>query len=169
MKKVRKYNLDKPWMTDKIKTWIRKRQSCLAKYGKDSSSFKYWRNKVACYIKECKQLYYKSRVSNLKTTNANKWWKEIKNLSGMTDKNNHWFEHLIDGETVDSIDNLCERINQFFADLTKDFTPLSQEDVFNCSTGDFDADDLLVSTSEAYKSLRSLNTTKSVRTDQNGK
>ena len=51
MRKVRKCSLDKPWMTDKIKTWIRKRQSCLAKYGKDSSSFKYWRNKVACSSK----------------------------------------------------------------------------------------------------------------------
>ena len=83
----------------------------------------------------------------------------------MTDKNNHWFEHLIDGETVDSIDTLCERIIQLFTDLTKDFTPFSQEEVFNYSTGDFDADDLLVSTCEAYKSLSSLNTRKSLGLD----
>ena len=51
-------------------------------------------------------------------------------------------------KTIDSIDTLCERINQFFADLTKDFIPLSQEEVSNYSTGDFDADDLLVSTSK---------------------
>ena len=35
------------------------------------------------------------------------WWREIKNLSGMADKNNHWFEHLIDGEIVlDSVNTL---------------------------------------------------------------
>ena len=161
MKKVRKCSLDKPWMTNKIKTWIRKRQLCMAKYGKDSSSFKFWRNKVASSIKECKKSYYKSRVSNLKNTNANKWWREIKNLSGMADKNNRWFEHLIDGEMVDSINMLCDRINHFFANLTNDFIPLSQEEVSKYSAGDFDAaDDLLVSTGEAYKSVRSLNTGK---------
>ena len=51
----------------------------------------------------------------------------------MADKNNHWFEHLIDGETIDSISTLYERINHFFANLTKEFIPLSQEEVFNYS------------------------------------
>ena len=81
----------------------------------------------------------------------------------MADKSNHWFEHahLVDGEMVDSINKLCERINHFIANLTKDFIPLSDEEVSNYSAGDFDvADDLLVSTGEAYKSLRSLNTRK---------
>ena len=79
----------------------------------------------------------------------------------MADKNNHWFEHLIDGEMVGSINTLCDRINHFFANLTNDFIPLSQKEVSNYSAGDFDAaDDLLVSTGEAYESLRSLNTRK---------
>ena len=75
--------------------------------------------------------------------------------------NNHWFEHLIDGETVDCINTLCERMNHLFANLTKDFIPLSQEEVSNYSACDFDvAGDLLVSTAEANKSLRFLNTRK---------
>ena len=118
-------------MTDKIKTWIMKRQLCMAKYKKDFSSFKFWTNKVACSIRECKKSYYKSRVNNLKTIKASKWWREIKNLFGMADKNNHWLEHLIDGETVDFFNTLCERINHFFENLTKDFIPLSQEDGSN--------------------------------------
>ena len=63
----------------------------------------------------------------------------------MADKINHWFKHLNDGEMVDSINKLYERINHFFANLTKDFMPLSQEDASNYvySAGDFD---LLVST-----------------------
>ena len=126
MKKCSQMQFGQALDDNKIKTWIRKKQLCMAKYGKDSSSFKFWRDKVASSIKGCKKSYYKSRVSNLKTINANKWWREIKNLSGMADKNNHWFEHLIDGETVDSINTLCERINHFFANLTKDFTPLSE-------------------------------------------
>ena len=79
----------------------------------------------------------------------------------MADKSNHWFEHLVDGEMVGSINKLCEIINHFIANLTKDFIPLSEEEVSNYSAADFDvADDVLVSTGEAYKSLRSLNTRK---------
>ena len=69
---------------------------------------------------------------------------EIKNLSGIADKNYHLFEHLIGGETIDSISTLCERINYFFVNLTTDLLstiPLSQEEVFNYSAGDFDVAD----------------------------
>ncbi|CAB4017929.1 RNA-directed DNA polymerase from mobile element jockey [Paramuricea clavata] len=76
MKAVRKCRSDKPWMTSKIKSLIRKRQTCMAKYGKESSSFKFWRNKVAKSIKKCKESYYKSKVRNLKVTDASKWWRE---------------------------------------------------------------------------------------------
>ena len=31
------------------------------------------------------------------------WWREFKNISGMADKNNNWFEHLIDYEIVNSV------------------------------------------------------------------
>ena len=79
----------------------------------------------------------------------------------MADRNNQWFEHLIDSETVDSVNTLCERINNFFVNLTKDFTPLSQDDVSNYSAGHSGiADDLLASTGEVYKSLCSLKTGK---------
>ena len=76
----------------------------------------------------------------------------------MADKNNHWLEHLVDGETVDSINTLCGRINHFLQ-ISQDFIPLWK--VSNYSAYEFDVeDDLLVSTGEAYKSLRSLNTRK---------
>jgi hypothetical protein len=81
----------------------------------------------------------------------------------MADRNNQWFEHLIDGEAVDSVNTLCERINHFFVNLTKAFTPLSQDDVSNYSAGDSGiADDLLASTGEVYKSLCSLKTSNEI-------
>ena len=54
----------------------------------------------------------------------------------MADRYNQWFGHLIDGETVDSVNTLCERIHHLFVNLTKDFTPLSQDDVSNYSACD---------------------------------
>ena len=65
-----------------------------------------------------------------------------------------------------SINTLCGRINHFFANLTKDFIPLSQEEVSNYPAGDFDvANDFLVSAGETYKFIRSLNTGKAPEPD----
>lgn len=38
--RTRAYQGDRPWVTPKIRAWIRKRQIFLARYGKDSQSFK---------------------------------------------------------------------------------------------------------------------------------
>ena len=37
---------DKPWITQSLKSSISKRQKLLHKYGKNSETYKYWRNKV---------------------------------------------------------------------------------------------------------------------------
>jgi hypothetical protein len=49
----------------------------------------------------------------------------------LTDRKGQWFKHLIDGDTVDTTEKLCERINVFFLSLTSDFVPLSVEDISN--------------------------------------
>ena len=65
----------------------------------------------------------------------------------MADKNKQWYEHLIHGESVDSVNTLCKRINHFFVHLTQDFIPLYQEEVSYYSAGDSDiVEDFLVST-----------------------
>ena len=107
---------DRPWVTPKIRAWIRKRQIFLARYGKDSQSFKQWRNKVQRAIKASKEAYYNFKVKNLRETRVGKWWKEIKDLSGV------WHSQLLDGANVSSVTRLCECINDFFASLTAGFT-----------------------------------------------
>ncbi len=69
----------------------------------------------------------------------------------MADKNKQWYEHLIDGETVDSVNMLCDRINHFFVNLIQDFIPLSQEEVSYYSAGDSGTvEDFIVSTGKAH-------------------
>ena len=41
---VKVHQTDRPWMTNKLKIWIRKRQTAFQRNGKDSSKHKYWRN-----------------------------------------------------------------------------------------------------------------------------
>lgn len=105
------------------------RQIFLARYGKDSQSFKHWRNKVQRAIKSRKEAYYTSKVKNLKETRVGKWWKEIKDRSGVSERETQWYSQLVDGANVTSVTKLCECINDFFASLTAGFTPLSPSEV----------------------------------------
>ncbi len=89
---IKKHPTDRPWITKKIKNCICKRQSAFTRHGKDSLSFKFWRNKVQREIKMAKHHYYNNRVSKLESTSSSKWWREIKRLSGQ-DTKQEWHHH----------------------------------------------------------------------------
>ena len=87
-----------------------------------------------------------------------KWWKEIKDLSGVSERETQWHSQLIDGANVTSVTKLCD----FFASLTAGFTPLSPSDVLNIHV-DIEASrprppppppHLFVTVREAYITLR---------------
>ena len=72
----------------------------------------------------------------------------------MADRNGPWFQHFIDGDTIDSIDRLCERVNEILVGLTTDFTPLSTQNILDIPVEWSERlEELFVSTGEAYKSL----------------
>ena len=58
-------------------------------------------------------------------------WKEVKNLCGLADRNGSWLQHLIDVDTIDSIDRLCGRVNEIFVRLATNFTPLSTQKILD--------------------------------------
>ena len=51
-KVVKKHTVDRPWVSKKLKSWIPKRQSAFLRYGRDSSNYKFWRNKVQGEVKK---------------------------------------------------------------------------------------------------------------------
>ena len=60
---------DKPWITQSLTSSISKRQKFFHKYGKDSETYKYWRNKVQRDVKLACGKYYRNAVEKLKSTN----------------------------------------------------------------------------------------------------
>ena len=127
------HSTDKPWLTPKIKAFIAKRQKALAQFGKDSPSFHMWRNKVQASIKSCKRKFYESKVKSLKRTNVSRWWKDVKNISGVSAKDDMWYNQLLDPNTADPLGTLCEKINDFFVGLTSPLSPLTSADVSRIS------------------------------------
>lgn len=56
----KKHPSDRPWITKKIKGWIRKSQSAFIQHGKDSQAYRYWTNKVHGAIKT-EKFYYQQQ------------------------------------------------------------------------------------------------------------
>ena len=120
LKKTKVTKLDKQWMTSAIKMLIIRRQKDLHEYGKNSESYKLWRNKVQESIKPARAKYYARCVEKLKVSNPSKWWKEIKSLGGISSKS-CWYNQLLSHD-VPSCRELADVFNNFLH-----FVPLSCE------------------------------------------
>ena len=71
-----------PWLNDKLKNLIKRRQCALAKRNMDT--FRMLRNCVNRERKICRAKYYEAKVSHLRECKPSVWWKEVKKLSGMS-------------------------------------------------------------------------------------
>ena len=122
LKGVRSCTSDKPWITPKLKGLIKKRQKALTVHRKDSQVYKHWHAKVQDECRICKWNYYNNKVAALKDTNVQRWWKEIKGITGQ--KNLHdWYYQMLN-DTITSPAVLGQLFNTFLANLTAHFTPL---------------------------------------------
>ena len=65
------HNNDAPWMSDKLKRSIKKRQRALQSGNR--SEFKYYRNVVKVERKKCKAAYYDNKIKSLKHVKPRNW------------------------------------------------------------------------------------------------
>ena len=81
---VKKHPTDRPWISKKLKSRIRKRQPAFPRHGKNSPNYKFWRNKVQGEVKKAKNHYYHDKVAQVESTNSSKWWRQVKSLHAET-------------------------------------------------------------------------------------
>ena len=148
----KKHPTDRPWISKKLKFWIRKRQSAFLRHGEDSSNYKFWRNKVKGEVKKAKNHYYHDKVAQVESTNSSKWWRQIKSLTGQ-EIQQEWYHQFL-GDTVNT-KLLANKINDFFVSLTDHFTLLTRD-----SPPSLVPQELFVSNEEVFRSLSSLNIAK---------
>ena len=89
--------------------------------------------------------YYNNRVSKMTNTSSNKWWREIKPLSGQDIKQERHHQFLDDHTNIKSLAN---NINDIFVDLTNHFETLVPIDPLP-----YVPEHLLVSQYEVYHAL----------------
>ena len=63
------------------------KHNAFASYGTNSTVFKYYKNLVNREGKTCRERYYESRMQHLKAKHLERWWAEMKRLSGAKTKN----------------------------------------------------------------------------------
>ena len=116
---------DAPWMTEKLKSNIRKRQKSLKKGNQDA--FKYYRNQVNRERKRCRQVYYRNKVENLKHTKPNDWWSAVKKICGMSPLYKPELRLNLQIEMFDNMNGheIANTINKMFLEPLKDFQPLN--------------------------------------------
>ena len=111
---VKMNSSDRPWITKRLKLSIKKRQEAFIKHGKDSSTYKMWRNNVQKEIKSAKRLYYRNKVADLELdrSSSTNWWNHIKHLTGKDIKQD-WQYQFLDRNCPDLL-SLSNKVNNFF-------------------------------------------------------
>ena len=120
-KEIRIHAADAPWMNQKIKSLILKRQKAFSTHGVHSPQFKHYRNCVNRERKVCRAKYYESNIKHLKGESPRMWWSEIKRLSGTKSADTN----LLDQINVEGFSNLPphEQVNTI---NTAFLTPLAE-------------------------------------------
>ena len=156
-KMIKKHPTDRPWITNTIKLWISRRQCVFQQQGKNSKDYSFWRNKVQRAIQLAKSNYFHSKVADVDRVSPVKWWKEIKKLSGQNIRQ-EWYHQFLDNNM--DIESLANTVNDFFVSLTDHFAPLSQP-----TPPMHIPEEFLVTESEVFKSLASLQISKAIGPD----
>ena len=164
IKRIKKISADVPWMTDKLKTFIKKRQEAFFSYGPKSNCFKYYRNIVNRERKACKSKYYTTQVHSKEKDNPKAWWSEIKRLGGMKSMNSSLINLInIAGLEDISEQELANRINTAFLEPLSEYQLSSPLDRLNLEEN---PDFLEVSEERVLSQLQKLNSSKSGGPDE---
>ena len=87
IKQIRIHPDDAPWINQRLKSFIQKRQEAFNTYGVNSIQFKQYRNLVNRERKICRAKYYESKIQQFKGVTPRKWCQKVKRLSGMKSAN----------------------------------------------------------------------------------
>lgn len=114
---VRFYPTDKPAL---IKQLIKERQQAF--HSGDAQFWRLYRRKVQTEIKARKRKFYEEKVRNTLKNDVRQWWRTVNVMSGRT-YSQSCLTLERDGVALSEGD-LAESLNQYFATVAADITPL---------------------------------------------
>ncbi len=118
---VKKHPSDKPWITPTIKDTIKKRQQAWVK--NDSQKYKAYHNKVIKLCKKARQRFYADKIDHIHNTDPQKWWDNIKMLSGLS--NTPPITSITVNDTILRDVDLAELVSESFSRVADDLPPFA--------------------------------------------
>ena len=148
---------DRPWINNNLKLLIKRRQKAFA--SGNVTLFKLLRNKVNRERKRCRKTYYQTKVHKLRDTKPSDWWREVKQLRGMSkSKKKSLRDSLHQDLGQDTDENLSNETNNIFINVMRNYTPLPED--IAVSVNDKEVP-VFVSESIVAKKLREISTSRS--------
>jgi exonuclease III len=146
---------DLPWVTDKFRRLIKKRQYHF--HNNNDIMFRFFRNKVNRERKRLKKQHIDRTLQNVsRDNNARSWWKNIKQLIGLNRKDSSLIT-LAENSCGGNILQLAETINSNFQNVCSHLAPLSTPQHFDHDI----PDKYIIPVARVKKQLKSLNIFKS--------
>ncbi len=146
-----RHTSDKPWVTDHFRSLIKERQLALA-HG-NTVRYNMLRNLVNRLSKSLKAAFYKGKVAELKKEQPQKWWSNIKALTGQSNQSQNPLAALANKVTDGDLDLLASRINDFFCSVSRVLDPLPPENEYSEFHVDSLPDEFIISIEDVEKQL----------------
>jgi len=153
---------DKPWITHDFKDLIAKRQHYFQ--SGNQTMYKLYRNRVNRQRKLLTNRYYEGKVKQLKSGDSRLWWRKIKELTGLGNKHQDLptlAANLHQGDAR----SLSQNINDVFASVAADLTPLCPTDNFCFGDDRSVSSQYIIEPAVIEKQLASIKTTKAMGPD----
>ena len=153
-----RHTSDKPWVTDHFRALIKERQLALAHDNK--VRYNMLRNLVNRLSKSLKSTFYKGKVAELKQEQPQKWWTNIKALTGQNNQSQNPLAALANNVTDGNLDHLTSKINDFFCSVSSVLDPLPPDNEYFEFSVDHLPSEFIISIQEVEKQLLKTNTRK---------
>ena len=158
--RVKRNTNDHPWVTDKFRSLVKKRQFHFS--SGNSPMYCFYRNKVNRMRKFLKSNYVKRTMTDLKKSNPKNWWQKIKSLAGdnkRSDNLDSLAQTLFDGD----VNALADHINDQFKDVSSHLSPLPSVDKIHTHLV---PDNFIISVESVENRLKKINVSKAVGPDE---
>jgi hypothetical protein len=152
---------DKPWVNDKFRQLIRRRQHAWART--DRSTYNRLRNQVNRVSKQLRSQFYHRRILEIRTSNPHDWWRHTKQLLGQQEKPRSGLQSLINDAAGGDAQLLADVINSALQQVSKDLLPLS--DLSAPEVNDIPSE-YIIRPDEVFTALSHVNTYKSPGPDE---
>ena len=161
VKVVKRHTNDKPWVTDHFKSLVSQRQ--IAFMRGDMTTYRLFRNKVNRMCPKLESNFYNNKVAKLKDSDSKNWWRNMKELLGLSNKRGP-LDSLANAECDGDQSILANRINNFFASVGNHLSSISDDNEY--ISGSFPVSDMyLLQVDDMEKCLAAVKTNKATGPD----